>query len=51
MKEKKDFVPSHNNYVEPCNLLNEFPQSIVYCIASNYSRSHINAGSQLVAWV
>ena len=29
MKEKKDFAPSHNNYVEPRDLLDEFPQSIV----------------------
>ena len=27
--EGKDFVPSHNNYVEPRDLLDEFPQSIV----------------------
>ena len=29
MKEKKDFVPSHNNCVEPHDVLDEFPQSIV----------------------
>ena len=26
MKEKKDFVPSHNNCVESRDLLDEFPQ-------------------------
>ena len=26
---KKDFVPTYNNYVEPCDLLDEFPQLIV----------------------
>ena len=29
VKEKKDFVPSHNNCVEPHDLLDEFPQLIV----------------------
>ena len=29
VKEKKDFIPSHNNYVEPRDHLDEFPQSIV----------------------
>ena len=25
VKEKKNFVPSHNNYVEPRDLLDKFP--------------------------
>ena len=32
VKEKKDFVPSHDHYVEPRDLLDEFPQSIVYVV-------------------